>query len=232
MISIVGQTSARLGLQFAVRCHMDAHDWFCFFDWLSRLPSCQQALREEFERISLTAVPDVFESTLEQACEHGFVERFDWLSTEIAAVLADNRTIQATHRDAQRDEILRAATAKRQAETKKKGILFSSRRAKWERDTEISRLERQSIALKDRHTQQTESKKQLVIRRTQLLESLNKLPHLDSIKLCLLGVYRSTHSGDRIQSILARVGKAQCHGWQLSDILEMGHLLPAMRNKR
>jgi hypothetical protein len=209
---------------------MDAHDWFRFFDWFSRLPNCQQGLKNELERMSLAVVPEIFATTLEQACEHGFVERFDWLSTEIAALLDDNRVVQASRRDAQRNEILRIATAKRQAETKKKGVLFSSRRTKWEKDTEMSRLERQSIELKDKYAQQTESKRRLVARHNQMLESLNKLSNLDSIKLCLLGVYRSTPSGDRIQAMLGRVGDAQCHGWQLSDILEMGHLLPAMRN--
>ena len=209
---------------------MNAHDWYCFFDWLSRLPSCQHGLNDELEGMSLSLVPEVFVPALEQACEHGFVERFDWLSTEIAVLLEDNRMIQASHRDAQRNEILRAATAKRQTETKNKGILFSSRRSKWERDTEMSRLERQSIALKDEHAQQTDSKKRLVTKRTEILESLNKLPNINQIKLCSLGVYRSTSSGDRLRRVLVRVGEAQCHGWNLSDILEMGHLLPVMRN--
>ena len=211
---------------------MDAHDWLSFFRWLDSLPKCHQALREDLTYQSIISVPDACLPTLEKACTHRFIQRFDWLSNEVQGLLDDMQTIQSSQRNAQRNEILRVATAKRQAENKKKGVLFSSRRAKWEKDTEMSRLEKQSIALKDEHAQHVEAQALLVTRRIEMLESLNKLPNIDEIKLCSSGIYRLKQSGKKVWKKLLHIGEASCHGWALEDILEIGHLLPPTRSNR
>jgi hypothetical protein len=168
---------------------------------------------------------------LNQACQHRFVERFDWLSNECLELMSDMRKHQAAQRTIKRNEILQAATAKRQAENERKGVLFSSRRAKWEKDTESSRLQKQSNALKDEHAQHSVTREMISKRRTEMLESLNKLPNLKDIRLCSSGIYRRKKSGAHIWDRLGNLGETQCHGWDLSDILQVGHLLPPMRSK-
>ncbi len=115
---------------------MSAHEWFRFFQWFDGLPRCQYALKEDLEKIAPSAVPESLVEPLNRACYHRFVERFDWLSTECLELMSDMKNHQASQRQIERNEILQAATAKRQVENQRKGVLFSSRRAKWEKDTE------------------------------------------------------------------------------------------------
>ncbi|MGB0647339.1 MAG: hypothetical protein ACPGQS_09210 [Bradymonadia bacterium] len=208
---------------------MDARNWFRFFQWLEALPPCKTVIGSYDVGVEPEALPTSFQATLTTAFNFGFVVRFDWLSDSLNTLLTHSNAVRVSERDNQRNEILRAATRKRQIEAKKKRVLFKSKWDKWEKETELSRLERQSIKLADAHAEQEHAKRLIREKHIELIESLNKLPNSDRVKACAAGIYRLSSSGELIWHQLQKIGIQNCAGWSLDDILEIGYLLPNAR---
>ena len=204
---------------------MYAHDWFLFFEWFDELPTAHVVFADSANQPELEVVTKSMTLHLNKGKDLKLVERFDWLSEEMLQMVNNAKARSEEARDAERDNILRAATARRLADSEKHGPLFRSRRAKWEHETELSRLARQTEELEHAHSERLMRNEHARQQRQEFFQTMEKLPYGNQIRVCSAGTFRLTPSGELIWNKLKQVGRAQAQGWTLSEILTMGHLL-------
>ena len=204
---------------------MNAKQCLEFLNWFDTLPSLKSVFLENSDVIALRSVSNAQKILLDTTVGLRLIERFDWLSDELFEIDAELTGLVRDTKRSERSEILRVATLKREQAAKKKPRLFLTKRAQWEHDTHLSKLERMTKDLEDEKSQRILMKERAKMRRLEYFESLNKLSFVDALKSCDRGVFRITQTGRVIRERLSIIGVEHCHGWSLRDMLTMGHLL-------
>ena len=204
---------------------MNADAWFLFCEWFDSLEDPRLCFASNVKHPQLTVVDTNMELYFTEALRLKIVERFDWLSREMLQIVKTYQEFAEEARQEERNSILRAANARRLADSEKHGPLFRTRRAKWEHDTELSRLERQTETLEYERSERIMRQEQAKRKRQELFETLEKLPYAQQIRVCSNGAFRYTGFGEIIWQKLKRVGLERTQGWQLQEILTIGQLL-------